>query len=61
MNNNHVKEYLLEYINKNLDNQTEKSVRLHLASCEECAKECESLSNWWNALELLPNEKPSAR
>ncbi|MBI3193247.1 MAG: HEAT repeat domain-containing protein [Ignavibacteriae bacterium] len=59
MNNNHVKEFLLEYINKNLDNQTEKSVRLHLASCETCRKECESLSNWWSALEQLPNEKPS--
>ncbi|MBI3189755.1 MAG: HEAT repeat domain-containing protein [Ignavibacteriales bacterium] len=59
MNNNHVKESLLEYINRNLDSQTEKSVRQHLASCEACKKECDSLSNWWTALEQLPNEKPS--
>jgi hypothetical protein len=59
MNNNHLKEYLLEYINKNLDKQTEKSVQHHLDSCRECMKEYESLNKWWSALEHLPNEKPS--
>ncbi|MBI5215586.1 MAG: HEAT repeat domain-containing protein [Ignavibacteriae bacterium] len=59
MNNNHIKEYLLEYINNNLDTPTETSVQQHLASCEPCRKEYELLNTWWTALEQLPNEKPS--
>ncbi len=59
MNMNHVNEQLLAYLSGELDTQQERSVREHLAECELCKKEMETINAFWSSLNLLPQEQPS--
>ncbi len=49
----------VDYVNAELPEARAEEVRRHLAGCEACAAEIESLSTVWNALGQLGEEEPS--
>ena len=59
MNGNHVRDEMLAYVNGNLDPAARSAVSVHVAECEECRRELESVSALWSSLSLIPEEKPS--
>ncbi|UQU64535.1 zf-HC2 domain-containing protein [Couchioplanes caeruleus] len=52
MNTNHVD--LAGYLTKSLDAEQRREVEAHLADCDECRAEVESLQEWTMALEAVP-------
>jgi anti-sigma factor RsiW len=52
MNTNHVD--LAGYLTKSLDAEQNRAVEDHLAGCDECRAEAESLQEWTMALEAVP-------
>ena len=45
----------------NVDRETAREARDHLAACGDCRAEVESLGQIWQRLGLVPDEEPSAR
>ena len=60
MNDQHVVEHLLAYVNGTLDDATFRRVKEHLAACGDCRQECEALAALWNELGRSPEEQPAA-
>ncbi|MGA9118310.1 MAG: HEAT repeat domain-containing protein [Bacteroidota bacterium] len=59
MSDPHVVEHLLAYLSGNLDEATSRVVSEHLLTCDECRKEYETVSRFWNELGRLPEESPA--
>lgn len=55
MNCNENKEYLIDYIDKNLNEEDMKKVSIHLEECRECKDELLSIMNMANELETDKN------
>jgi hypothetical protein len=61
MNEQHVVEHLLAFVNGNLDEASSRMVKDHLASCGRCKREFEALNALWNELGHSPEEHPGAQ
>jgi len=59
MNDEHVRDELMGYMNGELDPERQAAVRAHVAVCNDCREELEGLSGMWKMLGQLPEEKPS--
>jgi len=58
MNGHELKEKFAEYLTGEADEKTRLEIQAHLAGCEECRLELESLSAIWAKLGVLPREQP---
>ena len=58
MTERHVVEDLVAYINGNLDEASARTVEGHLASCDQCRRECEALTTLWDKLGSVPGKLP---
>ena len=58
MNERHVVDQLLAYVSANLDDASSRTVKDHLASCDACRREYESLTGLWDELGRIPEEQP---
>lgn len=54
-----IKRLFPDYLIGDIDNQSRTAVQSHLADCEDCRAELESLSEMWTRLGVLPEERPS--
>ncbi len=59
MTTNHMNEQLLALLCGELDNKQGRIARQHLAECDACKKEFETVSAFWHSLNLLPQVQPS--
>ena len=55
------KEKFTEYLTGQLSNKEREKIQAHVAECDECRRELESLTEIWTKLGVLEEERPSAR
>jgi hypothetical protein len=60
MNERHVVEHVLAYVNGNLDEASSRKVKDHIESCGECRREYETLKKLWEELGRSAEERPGA-
>ena len=60
MGNPHVGEDLPAYVSGNLDEAATVRIRSHLATCDACREELDSVNRMWNTLAASPDEHPDA-
>ncbi len=61
MNEIHVVEHLLAYVNGNLDEAARRAVEEHISACDSCRRECDALKAFWENLGNIPEERPPSR
>jgi anti-sigma factor RsiW len=61
MNDTHVVEHLLAYVNGNLDESARRAVDEHIAACVSCRRERDALKEFWERLGDIPQERPASR
>ena len=54
-------EKFVEYLTGQLSKKEREGIRAHVAECDECRRELESLTEIWTKLGVLEEERPSAR
>jgi hypothetical protein len=59
MNCHNIREKFPDFLIGDTDAATQNQVQAHLADCQECRNELESLSAIWTKLGVLPEERPS--
>jgi hypothetical protein len=59
MNCHNIREKFPDFLIGDTDQATQTQVQTHLADCQECRDELESLSTIWTKLGVLPEERPS--
>lgn len=56
-----IKERFADLLSGEIDNVENKKIREHIAECDSCRDELESLSEVWAKLEVLPTETPGEK
>jgi hypothetical protein len=61
MNCDNIKDQFADYLTGDIEPAAMDEIRAHIAACEPCRAEIESLSAVWTKLGVLPQEQPSGR
>ncbi len=53
------RDQLLAFLCGELDPHREQEIRAHVATCQQCSKEVETINAFWSSLNLIPQAQPS--